>query len=258
MSQPTALVTGASSGIGYVFAEKLAEAGYKVTSVARREKQLNELTAKLGEGHDYIVADLTKPEDLDKVSQHVKEKKYSLLINNAGYGLYGRFTDIPLEKFEHMISLNINALVRLSYDYLQGAQKGDTLMNVSSTLSRLPYPGGAVYSATKGFVTNFTEALWYEYKDKGIFVTALMPGMTNTEFHHVALGEREKELNRQMSYPPEVVVDEAMTLLKFRHKPSLASGPRYRRIIFLLTKMMGRKKMLKLMGERNIALKKSK
>ncbi|MCP5053643.1 MAG: SDR family NAD(P)-dependent oxidoreductase [bacterium] len=255
MSKKTALVTGASSGIGYVFAMRLAEEGYNVTCVARGEDKLKELVEKLGDGHRYLAADLTDPDQLNTISSDVKENNYSLLINNAGYGLYGLFTDLSLEDQRNMMFLNMDALVRLSYDYLGNAKGGDALMNVSSTLSRLPYPGGAIYSGTKGFVTNFTESLWYEYKDKGIYVMALLPGLTITNFHDRALGEKKKFLSTKMGYTPEVVVKEGLKVLKARKKPSLISGPRFRRLVFILTKLMGREKMLNIMGQRNVALK---
>jgi len=255
MNDKTALVTGASSGIGLVFAKRLAEEGYQVTCVARNESKLKELVTQLGDGHRYIVADLSNNEQLDLVTKDVAANQYSLLINNAGYGLYKRFTELPLEDQENMMTLNMNALVRLSYVYLKNAGKGDALMNVSSALSRLSYPGGAIYCGTKGFVTNFTESLWYEYKDKGIYVMALLPGLTFTNFHNVAMGGHKVDIPANMGYPPEVVVEEGLKALNARQTPSIVSGPKYRKLTNVATRLLTRKKMISMMGQRNPVLK---
>lgn len=253
----TVLVTGASSGIGEVFARELAKEGYLVTCVARSKDKLEALVKQLGEGHHFIAADLSNPEQLNQVVLDVKKNKYNLLINNAGYGLYKRFHEIPLEKHEHLMAVNINAVVHLSYAYLENAVSGDALINVSSALSRLTYPGGAVYAGAKGFVTIFTESLWYEYKDKGVYVMALLPGVTYTNFHHVAFaGKIDSSLQKPgMGYPPEVVVAEALKALKKRNTPSLVSGPKIRFLTGFITRVLGRKRMIALMAARNPALK---
>lgn len=250
-----ALVTGASSGIGRVFARDLAKEGYAVTCVARNEEKLKELVNELGQDHRYIVADLTNNEQLDIVSQDIIKGRYALLVNNAGYGLYDRFEKIPFEKHENLIKLNVHAVVRLSYDYLKNASAGDALINVSSALSRLSFPGGAVYAGTKGFVTIFTESLWYEFKDKGIYILALLPGMTNTNFHKVAL--ESKVANRPAAAfgaPPEIVVKEAIRELGKRKRPSLISSPRFRFFANLSSRILTRKRVIKLMGNRSPGL----
>ena len=155
---------------------------------------------------------------------------------------------IPLENNFNLIQLNIHALVHLSYVYLKNASASDALINVSSVLSLLPYPGGAVYSGTKAFVTNFTEALWYECKDKNIYVMALLPGVTDTNFHKVAIGDTKKNPPGGHSYPPDVVVKEAIASLKRREKPSVISGPRYRFLAAITTKLLSRKRVIDIMG----------
>jgi short-subunit dehydrogenase len=251
MQTLNALITGASSGIGLVFAKELVKEGYTVTCVARNEEKLNGLVNELGNGHRFIRADLTDENDLSIVSQDIKDTKYSLLINNAGYGIYEKFKNIPIEKINNLIQLNINALVQLSHVFLKTASAGDALVNVSSVLSLLPYPGGAIYSGTKAFVTNFTEALWYECKDKDIYVMALLPGVTDTDFHQIALGETKKGDPSGPSYPPEIVVKEAISALKTRTKPTVISGPRYRFLTAISTRFMSRAKMVKMMGEKS-------
>ncbi|MDO8947873.1 MAG: SDR family NAD(P)-dependent oxidoreductase [Desulfocapsaceae bacterium] len=249
-----ALITGASSGIGSVFVRELAGQGYDVTCVARSEEKLQGLTKELGDSHRYIRADLTDANDLAAICQELSDSKYNLLVNNAGYGIYDHFGNIPLEKVHHLIRLNVSALVDLSHAFLKSASSGDALINVSSALSLLPYPGGAVYSATKAFVTNFTEALWYEYKDQGIYVMALLPGVTDTNFHHVAMAQRDYQAPSGPSYPPEVVVKEALAALQKRKSSTLISGPKYRFLTALATRLMSRAQMISMMGKGSAGL----
>lgn len=249
MQNLNALITGASSGIGLIFAKELAKEGYKITCVARNEEKLNALVNELGGGHRYIRADLTDQNDLSKVIQDIEGTRYKLLINNAGYGIYEKFEKIPIEKINNLIQLNINTLVQLSHVFIKNASAGDALINVSSVLSLLPYPGGAVYSGTKAFVTNFTEALWYECKNNNIYVMALLPGVTDTNFHQIAVGKTNKSAPSGPSYPPEVVVKEALMCLKKRSRPSVISGPRYRFLAAITTRLLGRKRVIEIMGK---------
>ncbi len=250
MQGEKALVTGASSGIGLTFAKELAQQGYLVTAVARNEDSLRQLIAELGAQHRFIRADLTDAQDVARICEELASGKYQLLVNNAGYGLYGSFTKMEPERVHNLISLNITALVQLSQAFLQQADFGAALINVSSILSLLPYPGGAVYAATKAFVTNFSEALWYECLERNIYVMALLPGITETNFHLVASGGREQEPpGGGLSYPPEVVVQEALLHLQRRQKPTVISGPRFRWLTALATRLLPRKNLIMLMGK---------
>jgi uncharacterized protein len=254
MKNKTALVTGASSGIGKVFARALAKSGYRITCVARSRDKLENLTKELGSGHRMLVADLGDPLQIQRVAEDVENSGYSLLVNNAGYGIYGRFDEIPLNKLEQLMIVNMNALVRLSHSFLKKAASGDALINVSSALSLLTYPGGAVYAGTKAFVTNFTESLWFEYKDRGVYVLAVLPGVTNTNFHAVAMGERIKASPARKSYPAETVVKDALTALAARKTPSIISGALYRFLTFISTRLMSRKRMITVMGRNSSGL----
>jgi len=256
VNNKTALVTGASSGIGAVFARQLAQDGYMVTCVARSQDKLERLVKELGPGHRILVADLADKAQLQSVAQDVEQSGYSLLVNNAGYGMYGRFEEIPVDQHEHLMFVNMNALVRLSHAFLKKASSGDALINVSSALSLLTYPGGAVYAGSKGFVTIFTESLWYENKDRGVHVMALLPGVTDTNFHAVATGGRAESAPGAKNYPPEIVVKEALAALKARKEPSIISGPVYRFLTFLNTRLMSRKTMVSIMGKNSAGLKK--
>ncbi len=250
----TALVTGASSGIGEVFARELAKNGYRITCVARSKEKLESLTRELGPGHRVLVADLGDPVQLQRVAYDIEKTGYSLLVNNAGYAIYERFDETPTGRLEQLMAVNMNALVRLSHAFLKKAVSGDALINISSALSLLTYPGGAVYAGTKAFVTNFTESLWFEYKDRGVYVLAVLPGITDTNFYSVATGGRIKKSPGGKSYPPETVVKDALAALAARKTPSIVSGPLYCFLTFLSTRLMSRKRMVTIMGKKSPAL----
>jgi uncharacterized protein len=255
MTNKTALVTGASSGIGAVFARELAQDGYAVTCVARSRDKLQDLVMKLGKDHRILLADLSDSSQVQRVVDDLENTRYSLLVNNAGYGIYKRFDEIPVDQQENMMFVNMNALVRLSHAFLKNARPGDALINVSSIVSRMPYPGAAAYSGTKGFVTNFTESLWYEYKDRGVYVMTVLPGTTESNFFDVATGGKIKADPSGPIYPPETVVKDALAALKLRKAPSVITGPMYRLLTFLATKFVSRKRLITIIGKGSIGLK---
>ena len=254
MKAKTALVTGASSGIGYVFAGELAKEGYTVTCVARSEEKLRNLVEGLGGNHRYIAADLTDSRGLDDVSEDIAKSGYSLLVNNAGYGMYDRFENIPPEEYETMMFLNMNVVVRLSHVFLKHAKPGDALINVSTILSRLAFPGAAVYVASKTFVNSLTESLWYEFKEKGVYVMALQPGLTKTGFHSAALGDKQSHLP-EVKYTPESVVATALKTLRKRKEPCVICGRKYKILAFLGGRVLSRKRMITKMGKKSPGLK---
>lgn len=248
MKKPNALITGASSGIGKTFAIALAEQGYTVTCVARREELLVDLISELGEGHRYIQADLTDPQQLSEVITDIEQSRYSLLVNNAGYAIYGEFKTTPLEQTQQLLQLNINSLVSLTHAYLQTASAGDAIINISSVMSVLPFAGVASYSGAKAFVTSFSEALWYECQQKGIYVVALLPGKTTTNFEVIASGNNGPGKSGGPEYPPETVVNAALEALETRKKPTIISGPKFRFIAEVLTRLLPRRVRISLMG----------
>ncbi len=243
-----ALVTGASSGIGLHFATALKKQGWEVTGVARSEDKLKEA---FGEGK-YVVADLSAEKGITALEKHIAETKYDLLINNAGYGIYGRFENISIKDQMNMMHLNMDALVRLSHAYLSTAVRGDALMNISSALSLLPLPGGAVYSATKSFVTSFTECLWYEFKSKGVYVFADLPGAVRTAFHENA-GSEIEAMDAKLVLEPELVVKEALSALAKRKDPSIVNGTQYR-LLTRASQMLPRKVRLEQMAKNSPGL----
>ena len=185
------LITGASSGIGLEMAKLLAQKNYNLLLVARNEVKLvklqNELKSKFNVEVEYFLCDLAKPNTATDLHALVKEKKYfvSGLINNAGFGDYGNFVEMPLKNDIEMIAVNITALVELTklfgYDMVKAGN--GKIMNVASLLSFLPFPYYSVYSATKSFVLAFTETVASELQGTGVTVTALCPGTVETAFH---------------------------------------------------------------------------
>jgi short-subunit dehydrogenase len=242
------LITGASGGIGLETARQLAARGYRVTLVARNEAKLNAALKNLnGAGHSVFVADLTNKEDLQKVVSHLKDEKYDALINNAGAGLYGKFTDIPLADQLATMQLNMDALVTLSYGFLQNAKSGDALVNVSSVLAHSSMPGAAVYAATKSFVANFSESLWYEFKQKEVFVMGFNPGAAASEFHANAGGHTSDFPKFVMSAVEDVVI-ELVKALENRRKPRVVQGWKNRFMLFGF-KLLSRKSAINIMGQ---------
>lgn len=190
MGTSTALVTGASAGIGRVFAEQLAARGDNVVLVARDEARLEELAAELeqsrGLSAEVLAADLTDAADLIAVAARLADAKrpVDLLINNAGFGTFGAFHELPIEAELREVQLNVVALVRLTHAALESmVQRGSGgVINVASVAAYQPIPGNATYAATKAYVLHFTEAVHDELRGTGVSALACCPGPTRTEF----------------------------------------------------------------------------
>ncbi len=190
----TALITGASAGIGTEFARYHASKGGDLVIVARRQEPLEALKAELEAAHGVsvtvIAMDVGTPEQATALYEAVKERgiETDVLINNAGFGGHGAFLDRDLAKNQAMIDLNIGALVTLSHHVGQEMKARGTgkMLQVSSTAGFQPGPFQAVYFATKAFVTSFSQAIDEEMRPHGITSTALCPGLVHTEFVAVA------------------------------------------------------------------------
>lgn len=190
----TALITGASSGIGREFARYHASKGGDVILTARREAALNELKEELEAKYsvrvDVIALDLGAEGGADALYDRVKDLgvQVDVLINNAGFGGHGAFLDRELSADLAMIDLNIKSLVTLSHRFGRDmmARGGGKMLQVSSTASYMPGPLQATYFATKAFVSSFSQAINREMQDKGVTSTALEPGAVRTEFFEAA------------------------------------------------------------------------
>ena len=224
----TTLITGASSGIGEVFARKLAARGRNVLLVARSEDKLSTLCNELGRSNSiraqYVAMDLSQPESPARLFEEAEKRGLTvdMLINNAGFGSMGDFSKLDLARELNMIDLNIRSLVDLTYRFLvpMRERKQGTIINVASTAGFQPVPFMATYAATKAFVLSFSEALWEENRPHGIHVMALCPGVTETNFFEAARGQMPPARAVQT---PEDVVETALRGLA-RGKSHIISG----------------------------------
>jgi uncharacterized protein len=190
----TALITGASSGLGEEFARQLARENYDLVLTARREDRLKAVAAeaiKLGSSKvEVIAADLGKADAAMKLHRQVSERGLEIecLVNNAGFGTHGIFHKLPLDREIEEINLNVTALVSLTRLFIEAmvARRRGTIINVASTAAFQPVPYMATYGASKSFVLDFSEAVAYEVKSFGVTVMALCPGPTRTGFQDVA------------------------------------------------------------------------
>ncbi len=185
----SALVTGASSGIGEAMVEVLGESGIPTVVVARRRDRLDELAERFATV-EVLDADLTEPDGLAAVVARVGDGALpiDLVVNNAGFGTSGDFHELDVDRLDREVQLNIAALTRLSHAALSAMipRGRGYLLNVSSVASFQPAPKLAVYAATKAYVTSLTESLHEEVRGTGVHVTALCPGLTRTEFQSVS------------------------------------------------------------------------
>jgi len=206
MTTRSALVTGASAGIGYEFAHILAADGFNVALVARDEVRLQnvagELDAKYRVKIKVVAADLAKPGAPREIFDRLQRENFpvSMLINNAGSGIYGPFADTDLDKELAMLRLNMESLVALTKLFLKPMlERGEgKILNVSSVAAYQPDPLLGLYGASKAFVSSFSAALSVELNGTGVTVTALCPGTTATEFHKRAGLDRSRLLRHGM------------------------------------------------------------
>ncbi len=188
---PTSLVTGATAGIGAAFARQLAARGHDLVLVARNRARLERFAADLQRDHGRAVevldVDLASDEGCARVEWRCGEG-VDLLVNNAGLGTKGAFHEVPREAEEHLLRLNVRAVMRLAHAALPPMVERGTgaIVNVSSVAGFTPGTRGATYSASKAWVTNFSESLHLQYAPHGVRVLALCPGFTRTEFHQRA------------------------------------------------------------------------
>lgn len=189
MATSVALITGASAGLGIDFARQLSAKGYRLVLVARRKDRLDALAAELGHARA-VACDLGASGAVAELMADIKAagEIVSLLVNNAGFGLGGKFAELDGPRQRAMIDLNCGALTELAHGVLPDmlAKRKGSILNVASTAAFQPGPGMAVYFATKAFVLSFSEALHEEVRGKGVTVSALCPGPTATEFGEVA------------------------------------------------------------------------
>jgi short-subunit dehydrogenase len=209
MRNSVTLVTGASSGLGELFARACAARGDRVALVARRKNKLKELAKELGPDTIVISEDLSDYDAPDVIIQAIEDEGayVSTLINNAGFGARGAFNELPIGDQTDMMQVNAIAVAQLCHRVIPTmiAIGGGAILNVASTASFQAGPGMAVYYATKAFVLSFSEALHEELAPHNIAVTALCPGATKTEFAHRA-DMTDTQLFKKFAGDPKSVV----------------------------------------------------
>jgi short-subunit dehydrogenase len=233
MARRYALVTGATSGIGKAFAERLAESGYGIIAVARRDEPLHGLKSDLSSrfGADVLVfpADLAHPETPDRLLEFVKVNgtAVSMLINNAGFGVPGNLCDVEWDKHRGCIEVMATAPVRLCYLFapLMVAGGGGTIINVSSLSAVLPpHAGGTLYYPVKSFLYQFSLAFRAEMRTEGVRVTTVCPGFTDTNFQKAAGGTVESvAVPKWLWSSPEAVAKAALAAAR-RNQPVSIPG----------------------------------
>lgn len=212
----TALVTGASSGIGAIYAHRLAKRGYDLILVARNAERLSELATNLtretGRTVETLTADLGSKADLARVEQVLKsDQSITMLVNNAGFGGTAPLLASDADKMQAMVDLNVTALMRLTYAAVPGfvARGGGAIINIASIVAIAPEILNGVYGASKAFVLAFSQSLKHELADKNTRVQAVLPGATATEFWGTA-GTPVEHLPTEIVMPAEDMVDAAL------------------------------------------------
>lgn len=226
----TALITGASSGLGSEFATQLARRGADVVLVARRDDRLRDLARRIEHEHGVtatpIALDLARPDAASTLRAELEGRgiRVQTLVNNAGFGMKGAFAEADASRIAELVQVNVAALVSIAREFLPDMVRDGrgALVNIASTAAYQPCPNMAVYGASKAFVLSFTEALAYETRSSGLRVLALSPGATRTEFFDV-VGTENAAVGRFRT--TEQVVSLALRRLDRRRTPaSVVSG----------------------------------
>jgi uncharacterized protein len=217
-----ALITGATSGIGYELAKIFAANHYNLIIVARSSAKLLEVATDFSEKYGVqvkpIAKDLFKNESAFELYDEIKVKGFQVevLVNNAAQGVYGRFVDTDIYQELNIIQLNINAYVVLTKLFLRDMvdRQNGKILNVASIAGKIPGPFQSIYHGTKAFVHSFTEAIRAETAETGVTITSLLPGATNTDFFHKAHMEESKILKQNLADPAKVAADGFHALMK--------------------------------------------
>ena len=230
-SHGTALITGASTGIGAIYADRLAKRGHDLILVARNGERLASLARRIandtGRKVETVKADLTSPADLRRVEDILRTNaSISVLVNNAGVGATDPLVASDVDKMEDMIRLNVTALTRLTYAAAPAfvGRGSGTIINISSIVAIGPELLNGVYGGTKAFVLALTQSLVHEIADKGVRVQAVLPGATATEFWDIA-GKPVHELPAQIVMSADDLVDAALAGLDLGETVTIPSLP---------------------------------
>lgn len=218
-NQRFAMITGASSGIGVVYAQRLAKRGLNLILVARRQDRLEEIAARIrsesGRLVEIVVADLADAKDLARVEALLSARAdIDVLINNAGLGSLGPMAKVSVDALDNLIKINVIALTRLSHAVLPGfvSRNRGTIVNLASMIAVMPAPAAAAYSGSKAYVLNFARSLQMELAKTKVVVQAVLPGPVRTEFFE-ASGVKNAPFPDESFMSAEQLVDCALTAL---------------------------------------------
>ncbi len=222
MQRETALITGATSGIGRAFAERFARMGHDLVVTGRRKRVIDNAAREIRKAHGVsvkvIIAELSGEKGLRAVLEAIRrERNLSVLVNNAGYGIDGFFADLPIRDHLDLLQVHITAALRFIHAALPGMieRKSGTIINVSSLGAFAPAPINGIYGGAKSFLNIFTESLHLETRRHGIRVQALCPGFTVTDFHRKMGVEEEVRGNTMFHWmDPGTVVEISMRCLE--------------------------------------------
>lgn len=237
--RPVALVTGASAGLGREFAQQLAGLGYDLVLVARDTQRLEQLAAELrelfGAEAEVLPADLTRDEDVSRVVERIDQAPIQLLVNNAGFGTRGSLARAAREDQDAMLRVHVLAAHRLAQAAVQGmvVRGRGVIINVSSVASFLTSPGNVNYTSTKAWQRVYAESLSLELHGKGVYVQALCPGYTHTEFHQRG-GMHKGGVPSWWWMSAEDVVATSLRAVRRRRPVVVIPGVGYKLIVLIL------------------------
>lgn len=247
----SALVTGASTGIGAEFARRLAADGHDLILVARSMDRLTAVAREIQDRYrvhvEIIALDLSLPDAAERLWAETEGRgcTVEILVNNAGFGLHGDVHDAEPQRLEEMVRLNCATIVGLTARYLPGMRERGKgmIVNIASTAAFQPVPHMATYGASKAFVLSFTEALWSENRDHGVRVLAVCPGATDTAFFDVA-GEAAAAGRKRTTAQ---LLDATMRALR-SEQPSFVDGAAARFVARVVTRLLPRRTLIEVAG----------
>lgn len=218
----TAVITGATSGIGAAYASKFAQLGYDLIITGRRKEKIEGVAKQIQQEYnvnvEIILAELSEMQDIKKVIDFIKEKEIEVLVNNAGFGVKSLYQVSELSVMEQLVKVNVFAPMELIHAILPGMVKRDrgTIINISSESVYMIIPQNAIYSGAKAFLKSFTEGLHMDLMDTGVKVMAVCPGLTHNDLHEKMGMDKSRQINRgQIKWmSPEDVGDISLKDLK--------------------------------------------
>jgi hypothetical protein len=224
-----AVITGASSGLGAIFADQLAKRGHSLVLAGRDETRLKAVAQQVGGNVELVVGDLATEAGVDALVTHLDGRDIDILVNNAGFGTYGPFAEIDAGREHELVAVNVDALVRLTHAILPGmlARGRGGILNVASTIAFQPGTYQATYGASKAFVLSLSQALWAETRGSGVTVTALCPGPTRTGFVDALGSDVSHTATYRRLAAPEPVVAAGLRALD-RGRAVVVPGWRFR------------------------------